>query len=161
LTNRPPKLLKMLWYILVCCFAYKNANAQQPVPYEQIAFNYYNEHLKNTDTKGTLWLDLIDYTSFKHWYPRCLGSFQILENNLIYSNVSKLEKLKELPGFTIKPMHKGSFPHVFATTSFSILASRHVVNVVEEYRYYGSVFHIEMDENGNVINSCKSGWINN
>jgi hypothetical protein len=135
---------------------------QQTVQFEQIAFEYYLSELADKDLKGTLWTELYYFAESLFWHPRCLEDFKIESNDKVSSNVSGLSELELSPEekrLKIKPFKKGKYPRIFSTTSFSNYPNQHFVNIVENHKDGGIIYHIEMDDQGEIVNWCQGGWI--
>jgi hypothetical protein len=142
---------KQTFLLVFLLFINLGATAQNEVNFEQNAFDYYVENLKDKNLKATLWLKFVNYSDFEEWFPRCLGSFQVNHLDLDYPNASQKRQLvlsSEIPNFNIKPISKGVFPHVYVSTSFSNRPDQQIGYIIEEFRYYGNIYFIEFDREG-------------
>ena len=143
--------------------------AQNEVPfYEQRAFDFYRNSIlsqKPINKKVTVYAELEPYaaTENPYWYPRCLESFKLSENDSLRNNISNQRKLNlaELKDkrFRVKKYGKGSYPKLYVSQSFSINDNQIFVNVNEIHKWNGNIYHIEFDSNGKVINWCKGGYV--
>jgi hypothetical protein len=154
--------MKTIYILQLIFFTEFQFTQQQAIPYEQIAFDYYLSELADKDLKGTLWTELYYFAEGLFWHPRCLEDFKIENHDIVSSNVSGLSEIKLSPEenrLKIKPFKKGKYPRIFSTTSYSNKPNQHIVNIVENHKDGGVIFHIEMDEQGEIINWCQGGWI--
>jgi hypothetical protein len=149
-------------FICVIFFYQLEVKAQSAPHYEQLAFNHYANNLINLDSKFTLWLEIIDYSDFPLWYPSCLGGFNVNHSDLIFANESRQAILfidNDIPNFKVKRNSKGTFPIVSVCTSFSNRIGQTIVNIIEEHKFYGNVYRIELNGKGGIINICSDGWL--
>lgn len=137
----------------------------QSIPnYEQIAFDYYrttilteNPHKKK---RATFWKE-IENKEYLFWYPRCIDKFDSEKWSQFIANVSKATAIdtKGDKRFKIKKLGTGSYPRVFATASFSNQDNQQIVTIVEINKWDGITYHIEMNNQGQVMKWCRGGWI--
>ncbi len=142
--------------VLIFLIALSDVFAPKVVPFEQIALEYYLKNLTSENFGCSLDLELKRYSESAQWFPKCLGGFQLRQLDVIHSNASGLKRLSIKRPSSIK---KKAFPKVYTSTSFSNHEDQQIVNITEDYRFYGNVYHIEMSDTGEVLNACSEGWV--
>ena len=149
-------------YSIIILFSFSPVFAQEKVQHEQIAFDFYLVEIADPKLKGTLWISLENFSDGSFWFPKCLNNFKIEQVDSINSNISGMTRLALKASekrLKIKPLHKGKYPRVYSTTSYSKTPNQIIVNIVEIHKYRGDIYHVEINEKGEVVNWCKGGWI--
>ena len=66
-------------------------------------------------------------------------------------DLSNLDQSK----YRIKSDGKGNTPVVFVNKPFTIKGLSIIINVTELHKHYVNIYHIEMDENGRILDCAK------
>ncbi len=141
------------------------AFAQSP-NYEANAFKFFHQHLLG-DEKVKKKINLstkLESIDFPHWWPDCLEGYQMPKGDSIHIEVSKRDSL-DLTGwqdskrFRVNRKGGNAYPVMFVSKAFSNKTDRFVVNTVLIYSWYGTIFRMELDSSGRVLNWCEDGWI--
>ena len=148
--------------------------AQSNYPfYEQLAFNFYKEEILKAfpvKTKITVYKSLnydageemyyVPSNGLKSEVPRQRDSIKRIEYSKYWKgvddsrfelNLSNIDKKQ----FKIKKSNKGSFPRIFVHYP-KTYKNRVFVIVHQKYQNSGTYYTIEFDQNGKIIDWCKS-----
>lgn len=151
--------LTILFIIIV-----KLSFGQDKIPFEQIAFDFYRDSilLDHPKKRLTLWKELekVNFTG-RQGIPDCIDDFHLDPSDTIYfdSSINPNLVISNDKRFKIKLKNIGKYPHVYCTVSFGTRKNHHIVTIVEDHKYEGFTYHIELDDQGHIINWCKGGWI--
>lgn len=150
-------------FLIVFLISSFDAIRAQSVPqFEQIAFDYYLDNLVEENLNGSVCLKLRSYSESNSWFPSCHGDFRLEHLSIIKTNnsgISNLSIASKGVRLKSKPYQRGRYPRISVTTSYSTRENQHIVNILVEYRHYGNVYYVEMNQKGLVVNTCTDGWI--
>ena len=153
--------MKFLLSATFLLFCLENFAQQQTPFFEQIAFDYFKKEIITKEKiENKLYVNdsISSYGKPFDWL-RCFKTYKsddLLSTNASHQTIIEIMETKNSKIFKATKRHKSNCNVV---ESIDMKNGNHIVNIVVYGKYHGDVYHIEMDEKGNILKWCKGGWV--